>query len=348
MKIFSYIFISTFLCFSLLKAQNPLTGCDSNQNITVNNTILAKVADKAISTYDVMKKLEIAFTRSFPDLIDSKPARFQFYTAGWQRTLEELINNELILMEAVKKELKISDAEIREEIELKFGPNVMLNLNKANISYEDAMKMTKDEMLIQRMMYYFIKTKADQKITPSAIRNAYRLYCKENPPIETWSYYTISIKSADDKTSKEVAEKALTLFKEKALDPKDLETSLKDIEKTYENCQITISNLYNVTSKEIAASQQKILNSLQKNSYSDLICQTSRSTNKKTNRIYYLKDYEKKETQSFEEVSNKLKENLLNQALVEESEKYFTKLKEQYQVDRNPNITKDFTPFSFE
>ncbi len=347
MKLFYYILICIFF-ISILTAQNFVPPYEVNKKIVVNNTVLAKVADKTITTYDVMKKLDLAFNHSFPDLIDSDAARFQFYMTGWQQTLEELVNNQLILLEASKKELKITDAEIREEVQMRYGPNVMVNLDKEGLTFEDVFKLAKEDMIIQRMMYYFVRARADQKTTPSAIRNAYRLYCKENPPKETWSYYIISIKSTDEKAAQEAAQKALSLFKEKALDPKELENFIKDIEKNYINCQISISNLYKVTNKEIASSQQKILNNLVKNSYSDIICQTSRSSNKKINRIFYLKDYERKETESFEEISNKLKDNLLNIALIEESEKYFKKLKEQYHVDRNPNLSKDFVPFSIE
>jgi len=348
MKYFCSLLISVFFVFSILNAQNTFAPYEINTKIIVKNTILAKVANKAITTYDIMKKLDILFNRSYPDLIDSNTARFQFYLSGWQQTLEEIINNQLILIEASKKDLKITDAEIREEVEMRYGPNVMINLEKINLSYEDALKTVKEEMIIQRMMYYFIKAKADQKITPSAIRNAYRLYCKENPPLETFSYYLISIRSIDDKTAQEAAAKTLLFFKEKNTSPKELEISIKEIEKNYKNCQISISNLYKVTNKEIAVSQQKILSNLEKNSYSDIICQTSRTTNKKINRIFYLKDYERKEIQTFSEISNQLKENLLNTALIEESNKYFTKLKNQYHIYKNPNISKDFIPFSIQ
>jgi hypothetical protein len=257
-----------------------------------------------------------------------------------------MINNQLILFEATKKELKITDAEVREEVEMRYGPNTIINLVNLGLTYDEALKMTKEDMIIQRMMYYFIKVKADQKITPSAIRSAYRLYCRENPPLETWSYYTISIKSDDDISSQKTAEEIHALLKEKSQDPKEIEDLFSDIKNNHKNCQISISNLFKVNSKEIATSQQKILSNLKINSYSDIICQTSRTTNKKIHRLFYLKDYEKKDTETFEEKSNKLKEELLNKALAEEFANYFTKLKKQYHVEKNPIISNDFVPFS--
>jgi len=349
MKIYPYILASLIFISSFVYAQpsyNP--AFEMNANINTKNTILAKVADKAITAYDVKKRLDIFFNRSFPDLIESTTARYQYYISGWQHTLDDMINNQLMLIDAEKKELKITDGELREEIETRYGPNVMINLEKINLTYEEALKATKEEMILQRMMYYFIKAKADQKITPSAIRNAYRLYCNENPPQQIWSYHVISIRSDDDKLSSEIAQKTLALLKEKNTNPKELEELIKELEKDSKNCKINLSKLYSVNNKEISSSQQKILSSLEKNSYSDIVCQTSRSTKKKINRIFYLKDYEKKETESFVEMSSKLKDQLLNTTLLEESDKYFAKLKNQYHVEKNPNISKDFVPFVIE
>jgi hypothetical protein len=318
-----------------------------NGNIKINNTVLAKVADKTISTYDVMKKLELSFNRAFPDLLTSIPSRYQFYMSGWQQILEELINNELILLDASKKEIKITDAEIREEVENRYGPNVVVTLQKLNLSHDEAFKITKQEMIVQRMLYFFIRSKADQKTTPSSIKNAYRLYAEQNPPKETWNYKVISIKSNDEKLSNEIASKAYDLLKEKKEDPKEFENQLKDFEKDYPNAKISISNLYSVTNKEISSQHQKVLKSLLSNSYSEVVNLPTR-TNDKIFRIFYLKDLETKLTETFDEMYSKLKDQLTQEALIKESENYFSKLKKLYHVEKSPFITKDFIPFTIE
>jgi len=344
MKFFLYI-ISSLVAIAGFAQFEP--SYEMKAGIKINNTVLAKVAEKTITTYDVMKRLEINFNRSFPDLLNSVPSRYQFYMTGWQHALDELIDNELILIDSSKKELKISDAEIREEIENKYGPNVATTLQKMGVSHEEAIKTTKEEMIIQRMMYYFIKSKADQKITPSAIKNAYRIFTQENPPKEIWNYKVISIKSNDEKISNEVALKAYNLLKAKNEDPQQFETELKDIEKDNPNLKISISNLYSLTNKEISTSHQKVLSSLQNNSYSEIINQQSKS-NDKIFRIFYLKDFEKKLPPTFDEIYNKLKEELTQKALIEESENYFSKLKKLYHVEKSSFINKDFVPFTIE
>jgi len=338
--------ISIFLTTTFANITNSYApDIEMNVKFKINNAILAKVADKTITAYDVMKKLELNFNKAYPDLLNSPSARYQFYLSGWQATLEELINHQLILLDATSKELKITDSEIKEEVEIKYSPNHMVNLKNLNLSYDEVIKLTQEEMIVHRMLYYFVKAKADQKITPAAIRSAYHLYCIENPAKETWSYYIITTDCIADK---ETSEKVLSLIREINQDPQDMQNLLSEIEKKYQNCKISISQLYKADNKELSTSLQKILNNLKTNTYSDIITQTNKAKNKKVLRIFYLKDYEKKEIESFHEISNKLKEKLLQKALLEESEKYFAKLKKKYPVEKNENISKDFLPFIVE
>ncbi|NGX63336.1 MAG: Chaperone SurA [Candidatus Anoxychlamydiales bacterium] len=346
MKIFTKILVSLLVCFSFASANNFMNPQMDNAQISVNNTVLAKVDSKAITALDIKKKLDIAFERSFSDLVDSNSARFQFYQTGWKQILDEVINNELILADAEKREFKITDAELSEEMENRFGPNIMSNLQKFNLSYEDAQKMLSEEMIIQRMMYYFVKAKADQVVTPVAIRNSYRLYIKENPAKQILSYHVISIRCDDKALAKKFAEKAHTLLKEKNIDPKDLENDLKDLEKSYKNSSISVSNLYKLDSKDIAISQRKVLLELEKNTYSGISSQVSRINNKEVHRIFYLKDTENIETKTFDEMAQELKNNLMEKHMLQEAEKYFAKLKTQYHVEKFYINSNEFIPFS--
>jgi len=349
MKFFAYLLFPLLVITSFVKANDfRQTPYETSAKINVKNTILAKVEGIPISAYDVMKKLNITFDRTFPDLIDSTNARYQFYMTGWQQMLDEIINNKLIILDDDKKELKLQDSEIREEMEARYGPNVLLKIQSLKMTYDEALKNTKEEMILQRMMYYFIKSKADQKLTPSSIRNAYRLYCNNNPAQEIYSYNMISIRSKNDNVLKKASENIIKLLKEKDIDPKDIETDLKALEKTYQGCSINVSELYKESSTKLAPSHQKVLTQLEKNTYSELISQTSRLNNQKVNRIFYLKDLEKIDLKSFDEMSKQIKDELLQSYLVSESEIYFTKLKKQYHVEKNQNITKDFMPFILE
>ncbi len=198
-------------------------------------------------------------------------------------------------------------------------------------------------MIMQRMMWYFVRSKAEQQITPERIRNAYRLYCKKNPAEEFYSYNTITIRSKDEKLGKELADTASLLFTNKQ-DPQELKEELEALEKKNKPAKISLSKLYESKSSDMLSSYISILSKLDLNTYSDVICQNTRS-NQKVHRIFYLKDYNKKEIPLFRDMAKKLKDELLQKALVTESVKYFEKLKREHLVDINKNLSNDFVPF---
>ncbi len=349
MKIFIKLFIFLICISSILNANDFIveSPIEKNANIIVNNTILAKVEDRAITTLDIKKKLDLAFERSFPDLIHSKSARFQFYQSQWHQVLDELINNELILIDAKKRELTIPDAELKEEMENRYGPNIISNLQKLNLSLEEAQKMLADEMIIHRMIYYFVRAKAEQNVTPSKIKHSYQLYLKENPTQDIFTYNVISIRCDDETISNLAAKRVHLLLQEKNQDPKELKNLLKEIEKEYKNCTINVSNLYTVSSKDLVTSHKNILKSLKKNEFSNVFFQESKINNKKVAKIFYLKDLKKIEAKSFDEISNDLKAKLLEQELLQIGKNFFDKLRKEYLVENKINL-KDFCPFTFE
>ncbi|MBA3815063.1 MAG: SurA N-terminal domain-containing protein, partial [Parachlamydiaceae bacterium] len=129
-----YIFKSLLafgsLCTPLLLKADPfLFNTEQELQIVVNNRILAKVNGKAISVMDLMKKMDLLFYRQFPQYISSAQARYQFYQANWKHLLEEIIDKELILADAQDAKIPISAGDVRQEMEVLFGPNIISNLD---------------------------------------------------------------------------------------------------------------------------------------------------------------------------------------------------------------------------
>src|SRR5579872_3060389 len=114
---------------SVFAADLPRVDFSREPKISMQNTILAKVNGTTISMMDVKKKMDILFHQNYPQLADSNQARFQFYEVSWRHVLMEMIDHELILADAAEKEVKLTDGEVREEMEARFGPNVMLTLD---------------------------------------------------------------------------------------------------------------------------------------------------------------------------------------------------------------------------
>jgi len=333
------LFILSTLC-----AELPIVNYSDNHKIGTQNSILAKVNGTTISMLDVKKKLDLAFHQFYPNLAESNEARFQFYQTSWRPVLMELIDNELILADATDKEIKVTDAEVREELENRFGPNVMTTLDRVGITYEESWKLIKNEIIVRKMTWWFIHSKAISSVTPQEIRQGYRLYLKEHPSYTEWKYRVITIRGPEPKAlAQELYEKILSSSEQ-------IEDLLKEFEKTHEGSLVSLSNEYISTDAKLASSHREALAPLSSGSYGSPIEQTTRDQ-KKVCRIFHLKEKTDHTAPSFEELSPKLKNELLQKASMEISETYLGKLRKHYRFDSahlKETLPEDFQPFTLE
>ncbi|MDE3045611.1 MAG: SurA N-terminal domain-containing protein [Verrucomicrobiota bacterium] len=336
------------ICFlllcSALVAEVPQIEYSDNHKIGIQNSILAKVNGTTISMMDVKKKLDLAFHQFYPHLAQSNEARFQFYQTSWRSMLMEMIDHELILADASEKEVKLTDAEVREEIENRFGPNVMSTLDRIGIVYEEAWKLIKNEITVQRMTWWFINSKAISQVTPQEIRQAYRLYLKEHPPYTQWNYSVITIRAKESlPLAQELHEKIVA-----ALD-KATET-IQEFEKEHPDVSISVSTDYTAKDTELSSSHRDPLSSLAVGTYSAPVEQLSRDK-QKVCRMFHLKEKEEHPAPTFEELSPKLKNDLLQKVAGEISHSYLEKLRKHFRFDEahlKEVLPEDFQPFVLE
>ena len=329
MKKFTLLIL--FLCCSY---KMPPPGHEQ-PSVKIQNTILTKINEKTISVFDIVKKLDVAFYRSFPELINNPGAKCQFYRSNWKHFLSEMINTELIVLDTKGKELHLTDGDVREEIEKRFGPNVRYTLETLNVSYEEAFNMVKNDLIVQRMYGSFVYEKALKNVTPKRIKEEYQKYLKENPPLDIWNYQIISI---SDEDAKSVADNAFSLLKEQKI-------TLDDLQTQFPKSSISISSPYEVSSKDVSQNYFEILNNLDPGSFHMPI----ESKDKKSFKIFYLKDYNKKLPSNFSEMYKTIRTNLLQKDVAHFSELYFKKLKNQFGYNQNQIfVPEDFEPFSLE
>jgi hypothetical protein len=355
MKFFTF-FIFVISSITILFANtNPLSlnpMMDKQPSINIDNTILIKINNSSISVMDVKKKMDLFIKNKYPELANSPYDKYQFYTNSWKAILSEMINTELLLLEAKDREIKIPDGEVRKEMESRFGPNISAKLEKNGISYVEAWDIVKNEMIVERMRWYFIHNKASQKVTPQVIRKSYQLYCKNNPPIEKWKYQFLSIRSKDNEKAKKASEEITALLTKINPDSfENLQDDITKIEQKITNVSIKISKDYEMTGKEISKSHVSILNSLLLKKFSAPITEISRLDKKNVYRFFQLKDHEIGKLPSFSEMANQLKNELFNKEYSEESKNYFAKLRKRYGFEEK-NIKKmipdNTQPFSLQ
>jgi len=337
---YKWLFILTFS--SLFSQISPIELSD-NKKIAVQNIILAKVNDTTISVMDVKKKMDLLFYQNYPHLSHSNQARLQFYETGWRQALMQMIDNELILSDAATREIKLSDGEVREEMESRFGPHVLSTLDKMDITYDEAWKIVKNDLIVQRMNWWFIQSKAIQNVKPQDIRLAYRAYLEENPPYQLLKYQVISIHSEN---SEKIAEKVHEFLSQNNQKPELLSDQLQKIDPS-----IQISSEYTVKDTELSESHKTALSSMSSQSYSPPTFQKSRNSNKIVARIFYLNQKTDYPAPTFADLSSKLKNGLIQQAIAKESFNYIEKLRKHYGFDSEnikKNFPEDMHPFSLQ
>ncbi|NGX44937.1 MAG: hypothetical protein K940chlam2_00077 [Chlamydiae bacterium] len=316
--------------------------------IAVNNRILCRVNGKALSVMDVMKKMDVYIAKVYPELTDNATARYQFFSSNWKHVLTQMVDNELILADAEKMELKVGDAEVRETLYERFGPSIMPALDKLGITLEEAWQMIYSEMAVQRMSWYRVNSKAMAQIGPTDIKTAYLVHLEKNPPKEEWHYRVLSIRAATEEIGKMLAQKAHLLLSAQSIAFNDLPEKLEKDEAHDPETKVTLSEEYQVQGKDLASSHKDILSTLKAGTCSEPISQVSRYSHTIVHRIFFLKEYVKSKPPTFDAMNDQLHDELVQAEIEKELPNYLSKLRTRFNFDERvlDELPKGFQPFS--
>ncbi len=347
MKIYLLLIASTCLSSLISEEIAPplIPTMEEPQELVIYNRILAKVNGKTISVIDVMKKMDLFLQKYYPQFASSKLPRYQFYSSQWREYLRQMIDQELMIADAEKLEVKVTDAEVREELLTRFGPNIMTALDHIGLTYDEARKMIHDEMLVQRMVWFRVNSKALNKINSSHVKEAYKQFCEKNPELEEWQYQVLSIRSSNKEASAALATRAFELLQSQL----DLSKVANELQTAEESISVTLSPEVQADEKSISSSHQEVLKTLSDNSFSAPIAQVSRVDHSVVYRIFYLKNHTKKIIPPFEKMADQLKDELLQEAANKENSQYISKLRDRLGYDEKQmteTLPKDFQPFA--
>jgi hypothetical protein len=335
------IFVLMILCWACC-----LVGKEGDA-IIVNNRILVKVNEKAISVIDVMKKMNVLINRHFPHIAESDFTRYQFYSAQWKEVLSQMVDQELVLADAEKIELKLNEGDIREKLQERFGPNVVTTLEKLGLTYDEAREIIRTELIVQKMTWYRINAKAILSINPQDVKLGYKEYCLAHPPQDEWKYESLSIRAPDPKQGETLSVEAFELLNQGKLGLLAVSEELKKQQQQDlpTEVSIAVSQEITVQDKDLAPSHKNVLLSLQPGFYSKPTPQISKVGNQIVHRIFYLKDHIKKSPPPFEEMATQIEEELIQKAIAEETTTYLQKLRKHFGYDEKV-FASDFQPFA--
>lgn len=349
-----YALFSVLFAISSLSADPSPMLPDSGQHVVIQNRILAKAHGKTFSVLDVVKKMEVLFARSYPQYANAPAAKYQYFSTHWKEILLQMIDHELILADAEKLDLKITDSEVRETLHDKFGPNLMGTLDSLGLTYEEAKEMVHSELVVQKMTWFKVHSKALNAVNTQDIKSAYAAYCEKNPTKELWEYQVLSIRAKNENIAQQVAEKIFSLCKQS---PTDLAVVSDQVKTSFpaanpeEEYTITLSEELKLDSKSISTAHQQALFKLARNSISEPVKQFSRSDQSSVFRIFHLKNHTKTLTPTLRAMHESLQNQLVQEAAAKESSIYVAKLRKRYGFDANmleETIPSGFQPFSLQ
>ena len=345
------ILTSLLLATAALAANSPPPlAMEENAQLVIHNRVLVKVHKKAISVLDVAKQMEIALSSRFPEYANSPVAKYQFFSAQWKETLLRMIDQELILADAEKMELKISDGEIRETLLERFGPNVMETLNTLHLTYDEARNHIYKEMVEQRMLSFRVYEKAFSSISSRDIKNAYNEYCKNNPPKEFWNYEVVSVRSGNEEVAKQVANQAFALC---SLEKDGLQKVQEELRPAVEEggappFTISISTPMEKELKELSTAHRGALENMNKGELSTPLKQATRASDAVVYRIFHLLDHQKEKTPPLKQMRGFLNDQLVEKAVNKGFDTYLKRLRDYYGFNRamlEEILPTDFEPF---
>jgi PPIC-type PPIASE domain len=334
------------LVLGTLAAEGPaVPQMEQIHEIVVQNRILTKLNGKNISVLDVMKEMDVFLSRHYPQYMNSKTARFQFYSSQWRPTLQQMIDHELMVLDAETREVKVSDGEVREEIQTRFGPNVMETLDQLGISSDEARDMVYKDMIVQRIQWFRVTAKILQKVTSQEIKNAYQRFLQENPAKDEWKYQFLTIRAADEAAAQELAAKIETL-KEKSLENLSVAADLFKTQLPPEStATLTVSQEFNLEDKAVSQAHRDVLSQMKPSQWSAPTSQLSRDGSTVV-RIFHLKEHTKTNPPTFAAIYNDLKNSLLNESAEQEGKVYVANLHKRFGFDeRSLDIPPRFEPF---
>ncbi len=318
------------------------------QEIVVNNRILTTVNGRTLSMLDVVKQMNVLLSQHYPQYLESEPAKMQFYTMQWKPTLQRMIDQELMMADAESREVKASDAEVRQEIQNRYGPNVMGSLDKLGVSYEEAKKMVHQELVVQKIQWLRVTSKVLSNVTTEVIKKAFEDYLVKNPPKEMWTYQFLTLRYDEIDMALSLAEQIEDLHEASggvlAIAADIFKQKLPEEEWTH----LSLSSEFISEGKELSEAHREVLTQTRPNSWSEPIVQQSRDGSKVV-RIFHLKSHTKQETPLFETMATGIKQELFNQYGEKEMEVYIARLHQRFNYNQNSlDIPAQFEPFSYE
>lgn len=295
-------------------------------SIVVENRVLATVRDQVITVMDVVKKLDMVFCQQFPQYRSVPEARYEFYRSNWRKVLEELVDRQLIISMAEEKQFTVTNGDIREELEEVFGPNVMMSLYEEGLSMHEVQEMMKADILLRRIISFYVHSPVMHAITPEVLRIAYQKRIEELKGREGWVWRSVTVKAKGTDCPKEEADK---IWKQLEKERRPIEAVLSSLPDTIE---CVISSPFRSEYNEVSPTVRDVLETLPLHSFSEPVPFTSRTDPRQCWRCYTVDERCAIALPTFAELEEALRQELAAPEITKHTVTFFNDLRKQYHV----------------
>ncbi len=296
-------------------------------SLTVQNRILARVDGKAVSVRDITQSLDQSFDHNYPQYLNNPEARQQYYVNSWKTILEDLVTRQLILSDAEERKLPVPHADVREEMEQAFGPNMLSTLDDQGLTFDEAWRLIKEEIALRRMLMIRVNSRAINTVGPAAVRHAFEGYCCENEGKESWTYRVLSVRGDDHERAALVA---AAVYEKASKSNGTLEELTEELAE--EGVTLSLSKPIERTRSTISDTHWEGINGLEPETISPPLMQLSRQGDRLF-RIYAVDAQTTPDLPQFSDVENKFHERLVQEAVEKEREVYMAELREKFEVE---------------
>jgi len=338
MKLLRFVFL---LLVCLIQT---VYSSEKQAEIQADRRMLVRVRNSIITFADVMKKMDFIFYQQFPQLRTVPKERLKFYEANWKHVLQDLIERRLIMIFAEENHMEVQHGDIREELEGIFGPNVLLALYDAKVPVDDAHEMVRQEIMMRRILSFYVKAAVLASVTPQRVKERYRVKYENMALQEKISWRILALKAPAEVDSQQLVNKLIFSLNEGKSTFEEEKAALP------ENCELTISPLFVTESSQIAAGLKPILDAAEKNIWTAPLQSKDMKNGIVKWNSYLVQERTQGEKIPLSAVEDEIREELVGPVLEERKRVFVNDLLKKYDVifTMSEKEMETYKPFSLQ
>ena len=299
-----------------------ISSCIYGKSIQTCNKVLANVGKASITVLDVKKEMDRQIYMKDKKLFNNIDAIASYYHQNWKPVLQKFVQDEILLLEAESLKYEIPSHEINKKITELFGEKEVESYRFLSITPKHAETCGKREVISSHLSWYQIWSKSYLAATPKMINGAYEDYISSLSNEDKWTYQALYIKGNDKKIIEDTSKSITNLLATTKLT--NLSAILEKIDLKDENLTVRVSQDITLQTNQLSSSLLNTLESLEEGNISDLII--GKRSNAYTGKVIHLKEYEKAHIPELSEVTDRIKNSIINEKGEQLSIKYFSAL----------------------